>query len=721
MSLGLIMPALSFGQRFLDDVFTNDQIVVHSNVVFATNIDFLTSDLSSPTVPTELVELNTAVLLGNPIPAAYFNPLDASTALKVVNIPMDIYEPDQAVDTYDNRPVIVYIHTGNFLPPPLNGGPTGTKTDSTAVELCRQWARKGYVAISCDYRLGWNPIAESVQERRGTLLNAVYRAIHDVKMGVRYLRENAWSLNTYNIDETKIVLYGQGSGGYVSQAYTTLDNAPVELFLEKFRPNPFNPGVSYVDTTVVGNVDGFGGLLNLYYDEGVPATVHMSINAGGALADESWLEVGDVPMCAINCIRDDFAPFDEGTVIVPTTLEEVVDVHGANVFIQKANDLGNNAVFAPLPDGDPFTDRARSMYGETFTVSNGGSITVANTPEGLFPLELTLRPYLANQASPWEWWNPNSPIAQTEVAPGITAHMASLNSNPDMSPEKGRAYLDTIQGYILPRVMCVLELPNNLCENLPQGPENDLCGNASGIGELFGTGPGVVQLSDVYSNNGATVSNADPLDGWECFGEPDGGGDSPSVDNNIWFTFEGDGNPYTILANDCNGTLGDDYIFAGDTQFALYSGACGSLVPVACNDDSPDAVQGNYFSELEFDTEDGVTYYLMVDGFDWTDLGGAPAEGSFCLQVTQMVVGVEEVALNKVSLYPNPAAGYFMINSENPIQRVSVYNTLGELVYQPQSNTSTTLTVNCDFLSAGVYFVEVFDGESKNTLRVVVE
>jgi hypothetical protein len=378
-------------------------------------------------------------------------------------------------------------------------------------------------------------------------------------------------------------------------------------------------------------------------------------------------------------------------------------------------------VFAPLPGGDAFTDRARSLYAQTFEVSNGGSITVAASPEGLFPLELELRPYLANQASPWEWWNPNSPLAQVEVAPGITTHMASLNSNPDMSPAKGRAYLDTIQGYILPRVMCVLELPQNPCENIPQGPENDLCADASNIGEIFGTGVGVVQLSDAYSNVGATVSDSDPEDGWECFGEPDGGGDSPSVDNNIWFTFEGDGNPYVVLANDCNGTLGDEYIFAGDTQFALYSGECGNLVPVACNDDSPDAVQGNYFSELEFETEDGVTYYLMVDGFDWTDLGEAPAEGSFCLQVTQTVVGVDELSANAVNVYPNPAMGYFMINSENPIQRVSIYNMVGELVYQPQSNTSTTLTVNCDLLSSGVYFVEVFDGENKNTLRVVVE
>jgi len=60
-------------------------------------------------------------------------------------------------------------------------------------------------------------------------------------------------------------------------------------------------------------------------------------------------------MVSFHTVRDDFAPFTAGTVIVPTTQENVVDVHGSNFFIQKANDLGNNDVFAPLP-GDTYTD-----------------------------------------------------------------------------------------------------------------------------------------------------------------------------------------------------------------------------------------------------------------------------------------------------------------------------------------------------------------------------
>jgi hypothetical protein len=288
-----------------------------------------------------------------------------------------------------------------------------------------------------------------------------------LKAGIRFLRGD--SDNPYNIDPEKFVVYGQGSGGYVAQAAATLDDAATELFLEKFRPNPFDATVSYVDTLQVGTVEGFGfpNSLNLYRPSPVSADFQVSINAGGALADESWLEAGDAPMMAINCVRDDFAPFDEGTVIVPTTLEEVVDVDGANVFIKKANDLGNNAAFASIPNGDPYTDAARALYGQTIEVANGGSITIETGVEGLYPLIRPLRPFLANESGPWEWWDPNSPISQTVVGQvggnPITAHMASLNSNPDMSAEKGMAYLDSINGYILPRIACVFNFPGSVC------------------------------------------------------------------------------------------------------------------------------------------------------------------------------------------------------------------------------------------------------------------
>ena len=335
--LPIMAMALTVGvnaqERYLSEVFTSAEVNVENDVTFGTNIDFLTSDFSNPAAyGPEVMALQTDVSTGQPIPAPFFNPADGSTVVKVTNVKMDIYEPDQAVDSETARPVFIFVHTGNALPPPLNGSPTGTRKDSSAVEICERMARRGYVAVSMDYRLGWNPLGSTVEIRRGTLLNAIYRAIHDVKQCVRSLKADAAGANTYAIDPSKVVLYGEGTGGYITLATATLDD-PAELFIDKFRPDPFDPNTSYVDTATVGNIEGFGGALCLYRPNGQNSDFNFCVNAGGALDDTSWLAPGDVPMVAFHTVFDPFAPFTEGVVIVPTTGEQVLPLQGSNLFM----------------------------------------------------------------------------------------------------------------------------------------------------------------------------------------------------------------------------------------------------------------------------------------------------------------------------------------------------------------------------------------------------
>ncbi|MEZ4806856.1 MAG: T9SS type A sorting domain-containing protein [Flavobacteriales bacterium] len=512
----LVLGMLAFGlaanaQRYLTEVFTDAQITVTPDVVYGTNIDFLTSNLASPNLPAEITELQTAVGTGNPIPAPYFDPQDGSTALKVTNVRMDIYSPGPA-DTQTDRPVVVYIHTGDALPPPLNGSPTGTRKDSSAVENCRRFARRGYVAVSMSYRLGWNPLGATLEIRRGTLLNAIYRALHDVRQCVRVLKADA---GTYGIDPNKIVLYGEGTGGYIALATSTLDRGE-ELFIDKFVPDPLGaPDVSYVDTLTVGNLQGFNAPLTLYLPNGQNSDVHFCVNAGGSLADTSWLAAGDAPMVSFHTVFDPFAPFGNGIVIVPTTGEQVVDVSGANVFMPMVNAYGNNASFATLPAGDPFTDRARALYGST--QSHGSTnVTISASAEGLFPMVRPQWPAPAQEeASPWQWWDPNSAIAQTVVSPGpppITAHIASLASNPDMSPAKGRTYLDTIHGYVNPRIVCALQLgPCSLVsidENSDTAAGVEVFPNPANDRVAITSSAATIEHLEVYDINGRLVRTA---------------------------------------------------------------------------------------------------------------------------------------------------------------------------------------------------------------------
>ena len=471
-------------QRYATEVFTNDQVTVTPDVVFGQNIDFLTSDFSNPAIyGPQVVQLQTLVTTGQPIPPEFFNPGDPSTAVKVANLRMDVYQPDPTVDCDEDRAVFIFLHTGNCLPPPINGSPAGTRKDSSAVEVCKRMARRGYVAISASYRGGWNPLGATVEIRKGTLLNAIYRALHDVKQCIRTVKANAGDLN---VAPDKIVVYGEGTGGYIALATATLDD-PAELYIEKFLPDPFDPTTSYVDSTLVGNIEGFGGQLCLYRPNGQNSDFNFCVNAGGALADTSWLAPGDVPMVAFHTAFDPFAPFTEGIVIVPTTGEQVVAVQGANLFMQLVNQYGNNAAFANFPDGDPFTDRARSLYGTT-QVHSSSTVNINTGVEGLFPLVTTdwpaILPQTNEEPSPWQWWDPNSPIAQTVVIQGpppVTATQASQASNPNFGPTKGRAYIDTIVGYMSPRIVAALQLNGDLVQ------VGDACddGDANTVNDVY--------------------------------------------------------------------------------------------------------------------------------------------------------------------------------------------------------------------------------------------
>ena len=76
----------------------------------------------------DLTAIKTALFLGQPIPATHYNPADAGSKVKVTDLKMDIYKPKTSVDATTDRPVVVFIHTGNFLPPPINGSPSTTST-----------------------------------------------------------------------------------------------------------------------------------------------------------------------------------------------------------------------------------------------------------------------------------------------------------------------------------------------------------------------------------------------------------------------------------------------------------------------------------------------------------------------------------------------------------------------------------------------------------------
>ena len=202
---------------------------------------------------------------------------------------------------------------------------------------------------------------------------------------------------------------------------------------------------------------------------GYSSDISMAFNIGGALADISWLEAGDVPIVAIHCANDEYAPIDTGDVIVPTTGDFVVEVMGSRTVAHYSNVYGNNDVFVNAGFSDDFTNAANlnnSGYEGLYVFQTPPPST---TPNAFGELE-------EEQGAPWDWWDNTSYDQIFQAVNGAPAGYGAANSilgNPDMSATKGHAYIDTIQGYLNPRIYVALGLgnTNNISEVVESSTE----------------------------------------------------------------------------------------------------------------------------------------------------------------------------------------------------------------------------------------------------------
>lgn len=240
-------------------------------------------------------------------------------------------------------------------------------------------------------------------------------------------------------------------------------------------------------------------------------------------------------------------------------------------------------------------------------------------------------------------------------------------------------------------------------------PLGNTCIDATALNDFFGQGLNVPQVTGAWDNANYTSTAADPSIGFECFGEPDGNGGSPSLERTIWYNFTGDGNRYKITTVPCDAT---NYIGEGDTQMALYSGECTNLTPVACNEDETGAP--DFRSSIELDTELGVDYFLMIDGFG----PDFPQQGEFCVEVIQSFVNsVTNLVDTDLRIFPNPTNGVIQL-PRITMDRVEVVGATGRLMLNIEMVNNT---IDLAAYPAGVYIVKMYAGEELYTAKLVKE
>jgi len=436
----------SFAQsRYLNEVFPD--VKVSSDIVYGRNATIYTDPF-----------------LGHLVP---------------VDLKMDIYEP--IGDSLQERPLVLVIHDGNFLPQVLNGRIIGSKTDSSVVEICTQLAKRGFTAASITYRQGWNPIASSQVELTFSLVQALYKGVQDGRTAIRFFRKNYTEEdNEFHIDPNRITVWGNGTGAFVALNMVAISHIN-DFALTTNEPGKFlydsdNDGVP--DTPMVleeihGDIEGKnliiapydfswiteGDTINYANHLNYSSEFHLSVNVGGSVADISWLNDNSIPTISIQAIFDCYYPYNDYSFVVhPGTL--YFQTQGSELIGELQENLGNNQAWKDGIKAD-----------ETYTKEANLHSDIVGHPyyEGVYPVINSVNSKGYHEGVVIDWWNPNAPspvdgpgmgLPWNEVPFGSwpSLHDLELVKNENMSAEKARANIDTIMNYFAPRACITLEL-----------------------------------------------------------------------------------------------------------------------------------------------------------------------------------------------------------------------------------------------------------------------
>lgn len=204
---------------------------------------------------------------------------------------LDVFEPNPLSDTLNKRPFILLIHGGAFM--------AGNRADMHY--QCMQYARRGFVAATITYRLGWNCAAADLlgvcllcQGENFKMQTAAYRAVQDARAALRYMVAHA---DNYSIDTSWIFVGGESAGSITAlhTAFWTQDEA--DAFASWAKND-----VGLLDTA--GN-----NLANTYT---IKAVIN---NCGGVSRDSVVLNNGNIPVIGFH---------DEGDCVVPIGAGQVV-------------------------------------------------------------------------------------------------------------------------------------------------------------------------------------------------------------------------------------------------------------------------------------------------------------------------------------------------------------------------------------------------------------
>lgn len=289
---------------------------------------------------------------------------------------MDIYQPSG--DNFTARPFIILAHGGSFI--------QGNKADLAF--YCEQFAKKGYVTASIQYRLGFSSLSAA------GLVTAVICASQDFKNAIRFLRKSTSEGNPYGLNPDFAF-----AGGFSAGGITALHLG----YLDELSEVPIGQNIPTLDS-----------LHNSGQIPGVDWKVKAILNIAGCVGDTNWIKPGDLPVISFAGTADGTVPFVSGSFGIP--FGGSVPAYGSQSIYNRTQNIGVRSEL-----------RAFVGAGHDYSVNFPWAIdtTESRITRFLLPFLLepttsnelvnkTLKPFIYSDGSSW-FFNPNHKEGKLEL------------------------------------------------------------------------------------------------------------------------------------------------------------------------------------------------------------------------------------------------------------------------------------------------------------------
>ena len=446
-------------------------------------------------------------------------------------------------------------------------------------------------------------------------------------------------------------------------------------------------------------------------------------NQDGDFADTS--EAYTITQTIANSNGEDAVQATQSLLVPPTALTgttrmRVKKIFGTTAYVDPC--LGTlygqvedySLTVAPLPADLP--DYANLQFPYTAIINQGGSVTVYGqvyeggltdvVPNiiGQAPGILAWVGYSTTDTNPNTWTNWTAATWNSGMIGNNDEYQANLGA--DLLP--GTYYYAT--RYQLNGGAFVYGATNFgfwngtdkingvLTVNPPLPPANDDCASAIALtpGGIFTDNPltGTMLAASLTAGVTPSCQTTNITDVWYTVQVPASGN----------LTIETQVTPTTSLT---------------DTVVVAYSGACGSLVEVGCDDDGGPTGANGFMSLLPLTSQTpGSTLYIGV----WKYGTVAPSLTSkdFVISAYDASLGNNSFDNANFSYYPNPVKNTLNLSYNQEISNVEVFNLLGQKVSSNVINANAA-QIDMSNLSKGAYMVKVTSNNQLKTIKVIKE